>query len=156
MLSALKYQVYDLCFSHPKESRFKTFFQELENKGNPKAKKNTKIILKKIMTANDKRTSIMVKNIPDNINEEQFQKIILSLCKNVNFCHITKNSKPKNNLKVAFINVPYHKQIISIYMGLLYKMKFRYNSPKMEIYYSKRQGKDRLTQKYCFNYKKSI
>ena len=47
MLSALKYQVYDLCFSHPKESRFKTFFQELENKGNPKAKKKYKNYSKK-------------------------------------------------------------------------------------------------------------
>ena len=156
MLSALRYQVYGLCFSHPKESRFKTFFQELENKGNQKTKKNTKIILKKIMTNNDKRTSIMVKNIPDNISEEQFEKIIFSLSKNVNFYYITKSAKAKNNRKIAFINVPYYKQIISIYTGLLYKMQFRYNSPKMEICYSKHQGKDRLTQKYFFNFKKSI
>ena len=156
MLSVLKYQVYDLCLSHPKESRFKTLFQELKKENSHKNKINTKITLQKIMTDDDKRTSIMVKNIPDYINEEQFKKIVFSFSQNVNFYHVTKNIKTKNNLKVAFINVSYHKQIISIYMGLLYKMRFRYNSPKMEICYSKHQGKDRLMKKYCFTCKKSI
>ncbi len=43
-----------------------------------------------------------------------------------------------------------YKQIVPIYMGLIYKMNFIYNSPniKMEICYSKVQGKQLLIKRF--------
>ena len=59
------------------------------------------------------------------------------------------NIKTRRNLRVAFVNVLEYKQIVPIYMGL-YKMKFVYNSPniEMEICYSKVQGKEQLFRRF--------
>ena len=60
-----------------------------------------------------------------------------------------ENIKTRKNLRVAFVNVLDAKQIVPIYMGL-YKMKFVYNSPniEMEICYSKVQGKEQLLRRF--------
>ena len=71
----------------------------------------------------DKRTSIIIKNIPDYISDSQFKNIILSFNKDIDFFYVPSNIKTRKNLRVAFVNVLESKQIVPIYMGL-YKMKF--------------------------------
>ena len=97
----------------------------------------------------DKRTSIIIKNIPDYISDEQFKNIVLSFNKEIDFFYVPMNIKTRKNLRVAFVNVLEYKQIVPIYMGL-YKMKFVYNSPniEMEICYSKVQGKEQLFRRF--------
>ena len=133
-------------FQYPSESRFKEFFNQ------HKAKKKRKTMMvnpKNVNLGLDKRTSIIIKNIPDYISDDQFRNIILNLNKNIDFFYVPSNIKTRKNLRVAFVNVLESKQIVPIYMGL-YKMKFVYNSPniEMEICYSKVQGKEQLMRRF--------
>ena len=50
--------------THPKESRFKNLFDNIKIK---KKRKTMKVIPKNVMLGLDKRTSIIIKNIPDAI-----------------------------------------------------------------------------------------
>jgi hypothetical protein len=132
---------------YPSESRFKKFFSE--NKAKKKKRKTMAVVPKNVMLGLDKRTSIIIKNIPDYISNAQFQKIVLSLCKDIDFFFVPLNITTRKKLRVAFVNVLNYKQIVPIYMGL-YKMKFVYNNPniEMEICYSKVQGKDQLIKRF--------
>ena len=67
-------------FSHPKESRFKSFFENLKYK---KKRKTMSVNPKDIILGNDKRTSIIIKNIPNDLTPEQFWQIINKFCQNI-------------------------------------------------------------------------
>ena len=133
-------------FQYPSESRFKEFFTQHKAK---KKRKTMKVNPKNVNLGLDKRTSIIIKNIPDYISDDQFRNIILNLNKNIDFFYVPSNIKTRKNLRVAFVNVLESKQIVPIYMGL-YKMKFVYSSPniEMEICYSKVQGKEQLMRRF--------
>ena len=105
---------------------------------------------KNIMLGLDKRTSIIIKNIPENINSDEFKKIILKFDPMIDFFYVPLKIRTRKKLRVAFVNVTNYLQIVPIYMGLLYKMKFVYNnsSIEMEICYSKVQGKNQLIQRF--------
>lgn len=140
-----------LLLNHPTESRFKNLFEY-----KPQKKKKRKVMNvnpRNIMLGLDKRSSIIIKNISDDLNEMQFKKIVFTFSKEIDFFYIPKNIKTRRNLRVAFVNVLNYKQIVPIYMGLLYKMKFIYSSPKikMEICYSKVQGKEQLIKRFFSN-----
>ena len=133
--------------THPMESRFKEIFKDSK----PRKKRKTMIVNpKNVMLGIDKRTSIIIKNIPNNISDESFKKIVYSFNREMNFFYIPTTIKTRKNLRVAFLNVLDHKQIVPIYMGLIYKMNFIYDSPniEMEICYSKVQGKQKLIQRF--------
>ena len=139
-----------LFLNHPKESRFKEYFLTVK----PKKKRKTMIVNpKNIMLGLDKRTSIIIKNIPDDVTYEQFKKIVYNFTQDIDFFYIPTNIKTRKKLRVAFVNVLNYKQIVPIYMGLIYKVKFIYNSPniEMEICYSKVQGKQLLIQRFFPN-----
>ena len=135
-------------FQYPSESRFKEFFTQHKAK---KKRKTMKVNPKNVNLGLDKRTSIIIKNIPDYISDDQFRNIILHLNKNIDFFYVPSNIKTRKNLRVAFVNVLESKQIVPIYMGL-YKMKFVYNSPNIEMEicycYSKVQGKEQLMRRF--------
>ena len=65
------------------------------------------------------------------------------------------NIKTRKKLRVAFVNILHYKQIVPIYMELIYKMKFLYSIPsiEMEICYSKVQRKTLLMQRFFPTYK---
>ena len=145
----LNEKISKMIFAHPKESRFSKLFN-----GFPKPKKNKR----KIRTVNpkfiimdvDERTSIIIKNIPDYITSLQFEKIILNFCKEINFYYVPTSIKTRKGLRVAFVNVKNYKNITPIYMGLMYKTKFVYSNSdiKMEICYSKDQGRNQLIKRF--------
>ena len=139
-------------FSHPKESRFRKLFQELK----PKNKKRKAMIVnpKKILLNLDKRTSIIIKNIPNEVTDAQFKKIIFTFSPCINFFYIPFTIQTRWQLRVAFINVINYKYIVPIYMGLLYKTKFKYSDPEieMEVCYSRVQGKDELIKRFSFEF----
>ena len=133
-------------FQYPSESRFKEFFTQHKVK---KKRKTMTVNPKNVILGFDKRTSIIIKNIPDYISDEQFRKIVLNFSTNIDFFYVPINIKTRKKLRVAFVNVLDYKQIVPIYMGL-YKTKFVYNSPniEMEICYSKVQGREQLFRRF--------
>ena len=134
-------------FSYPKESRFiKTFTNEVKKKQTQKKKQNFKkgmeIIPKNILTNIDKRTSIIIKNIPQSLSLEAIKKIIY-LPNKIDYIYIPIN---ENNrlLGFIFINVinPYYiLEINYILKSYKDKFPFKINKP-CEICYSNLQGKD--------------
>ena len=134
-------------FRHPKESRFKDLFINIKIK---KKRKTMMVNPKNVMLGIDKRTSIIIKNIPENMSIIQFKKIVEYFSPNFDFFYVPLKIRTRKRLRVAFVNVINYIEIASIYMGLLYKMKFIYNNPdiEMEICYSKVQGKNHLIQRF--------
>jgi hypothetical protein len=135
-------------FYTPINSRFETFFNSLEKKeNNPNAKLNkSKIIFpEKIARNEDKRTSLLIKGIPDYYSKNDIINYITKFG-NINYFFISKNVKNKNTL-IAFINVFNYKSIIPIFMNLR-NLKFAIsgNIYNIEITYSKIQGKQKLKQ----------
>ena len=139
--------IISIIFTHPKESRFTKLFQTIKTK---KKRKTMSVNPKNIMLGLDKRTSIIIKNIPDNITSEQFKRIIIHYCPLIDFFYVPLKIRTRKKLRVAFVNVQNFTQIVPIYMGLIYKMIFVYNNPdiEMEICYSKVQGKNQLIQRF--------
>ena len=142
-------------FAHPIESRFKSLFDTIKVK---KKRKTMSVNPKNIMLGLDKRTSIIIKNIPDNISDEQFKQIVTNFCQFIDFYYVPIKIRTRKKLRVAFVNVLNYSQIVPIYIGLIYKMKFVYNSPdiEMEICYSKVQGKNQLIQRFFHEFQQNV
>ena len=147
-LPDIKFQLYNLVFNHPKESRFKQLFDELSKKR--KKRKSKQVNPKNIISGLDKRTSIIIKNIPEGMSSEKFFQMLSSSCSGIDYYYNPVNIRTRKNLRVAFVNFKDCNQIVPLYMKLLYKMKFRYKDPSihMEICYSKHQGKNRLIKRF--------
>ena len=144
-----------LIFKYPKESRFKYFFQKIKSKNSKK--KTMNVSPRNIMLDLDKRTSIIIKNIPDDVSCEQFRNIVLNFCKYTDFFYIPLSIKTRKQLRVAFVNVLNYKDIVPLYMGLIYKTKFIYKNPNivMEICYSKVQGRFHLIKRFFHEFQQS-
>jgi len=133
-------------FEKHQESRFNKFFKEI---GNTNVEDR---ILKlndyKINTGEDKRTSIIIKNIPKNMTRNQFQMILENIA-NINYLYIPLSMLTKDNLRCAFVNVVNPRSIIDIYLKLR-KINFKYDNPntKIEILYSSLQGRKALINNF--------
>ena len=102
----------------------------------------------KILIGEDKRTTIFIKNIPKNMTKNQLKMIIEKIA-NINYIYIPLFMLSGDNLRCAFVNVINSKSIIDIYLQLK-KINFHYDNPntKMEITYSKLQGKKALIENF--------
>ena len=134
-------------FEQKKESRFSSFFNKTkfhENKAEGKYQLNGH----KIMTGEDKRTTILIKNIPRSMTKNQL-KLILEKIANINFIYIPLFMLTEDNLRCAFVNVVNSKSIIDIYLKLK-NINFVYDNPntKIEICYSFLQGKKALIDNF--------
>ena len=133
-------------FEKPQESRFNKFFKEYENKN--LEDKILKLNGYKIYTGEDKRTTILIKNIPKNMTKNQF-KMVLEKIANINYLYIPLFMLTRDNLRCAFVNVVNSKSIIDIYLKLR-KINFKYDNPntKIEISYSNLQGRKALIDNF--------
>ena len=133
-------------FEKREESRFNKFFSE--NKGNSFIGKKLQLNGHKIFTGEDKRTTILIKNIPRNMTKNQL-KLILEKIANINYIYIPLFMLSADNLRCAFVNVVNSKSIIDIYLKLK-KINFAYDNPntKIEITYSQLQGKKALIDNF--------
>ena len=143
------YNILDLIFPNyekPKESRFNKFFSE--NKNNRNMDKRIQLNGHKILTGEDKRTTILIKNLPKNMTKNQLKMIIEKIA-NINYIYIPLFMLSDDNLRCAFVNVINSKSIIDIYLKLK-KLNFKYDNPntKIEITYSMLQGKKALIENY--------
>ena len=131
-------------FKSPSSSRFDSLFKYLEK--HKKKKKHTKsyiIFPERIIGGEDKRTSILIKNIPKNIKTKEIRGIVEKFG-NINFLRITQDKK-FNSFLIAYINVINYKTIVPIFMGLR-SYTFNYDNKIVEtkIFYSKFQGREKL------------
>jgi hypothetical protein len=134
-------------FSSPDNSRFESFFSSIV-KQKKNSLKNSRIIFpEKIARNEDKRTSIIIKGIPNNLSKSEF-KNYLDKFGNINYFYITKETKNKrNNTSIAFINVINYKSIIPLFMDLRnINQKNNSDEDNIEISYSNIQGKTQLKE----------
>ena len=129
-------------FRSPNTSRFHNFFINLNKMESLKKKKKeySQIIYpEKIMQGEDKRTSIVIKNIRNMVEKYG----------NINFLVISKDEEKENYIN-AYLNMINYKSIVPIYMGLR-KVNFNYQGiiTNIQIIYSEAQGKAEL--KKIFN-----
>ena len=144
-----------IIFNHPKESRFKDLFSNMKIK---KKRKTMSVNPKNVMLGIDRRTSIIIKNIPEDITSDQFKSIVIQYNPLIDFFYVPIKIRTRKRLRVAFVNVLNYTQIVPIYMGLIYKSKFVYNSHdiEMEICYSKVQGKNQLMKRFFHEFQFNI
>ena len=133
-------------FEKPSKSRFNKFFEENENR--QFEDKKLQLNGHKIYTGEDKRTTILIKNIPKNMTKNQF-KMVLEKIANINYIYIPLFMLTRDNLRCAFVNVVNSKSIIDIYLKLR-KINFMYDNPntKIEISYSNLQGRKALIDNF--------
>ena len=150
-------------FSYPQESRFIKIFNG--NKSIPKLNSNKKkekslnIEPINIINGKDKRTSIIIKNLPNDISKDDLKKIIEPLG-NINFIYIPLLIKNKNktNLPCAYVNVINYKSIIKIIqkfeqIKVLKLIQNNKDLTKVEIFYSGTQGKYALINRFSLEKK---
>ena len=137
-------------FYSPIYSRFESFFHSLkkkekkENNSNKKVYKSKKIFPEKIARNEDKRTSLLIKGIPDYYSKNDIYNYIIKFG-NINYFYILKNLKNNKSTLTAFINVINYKSIIPIFMNLRnFKIINGENIYNIEVTYSKVQRKQQL------------
>lgn len=148
--------------SHPTQSRFHEFFKKLkelnknetttDNKKNKSShKKNKKNIMElnlyKIQNGIDKRTSLMIKNIPKGIDEINVVKWLLQLVK-LNYVFVPKDEFSNKILGFAFINVCDYTDILELLKKLSVLENHNNNKKKIEVIYSHKQGLKSLTKSF--------
>ena len=134
-------------FEQKKESRFSKFFTKTKFNDN-KLEEKLKLNGHKILTGEDKRTTILIKNIPRTMTKNQL-KLIIEKIANINFIYIPLFMLTPDNLRCAFVNVVNSKSIIDIYLKLK-NLNFVYDNPytKIDICYSFLQGKKALIDNF--------
>ena len=134
-------------FEEKKESRFFNFFNK-NNYYETKEENKYELNGHKIFTGEDKRSTILIKNLPRSMTKNQL-KLILEKIANINFIYIPLFMLSADNLRCAFVNVVNSKSIIDICIKLK-KLNFIYDNPntKIEICYSYLQGKKALIDNF--------
>ena len=149
--------------SHPSQSRFHEFFKKLkelnnlqEEKDNLKKNNNRKhrknkmeLNVHKIQNGIDKRTSLMIKNIPKNIEKNDVVKWLLQLTK-LNYVFVPKDELSNKILGFAFINVCNYIDILELLKNLSIFESYNHynNNKKIEVIYSHKQGLKSLTKSF--------
>ena len=130
-------------YCQPCESRFLKSFNKTRNKKNKNETETNlyKISLDKIMNGEDKRTTIIIKNIPNNITKENINEILYGVG-NFNFLYLPYDKYKKKNLGFAFVNMINYRSIIYLFNKLInYQFETIEMKNNIEICYSKIQGK---------------
>ena len=156
--------------SHPSQSRFHEFFKKLKElnkiqENNDKKKnhisyKKTKknimeLNLYKIQNGIDKRTSLMIKNIPKGLDEINVIKWLQQLA-NLNYIFVPKDEFSNKILGFAFINVCNYLDILELLKRIAIAENYNKinnkncnnNRKKIEVIYSHKQGLKSLTKSF--------
>ena len=144
--------------SNPTESRFVKYFYpnnpEQKRSSSKKAKKSLNIEPENIINGYDKRTTIILKNLPNDICKDDLKSVIEPLG-NINFIYIPLLIKNKNNLNLpcAYVNVINYKTILKIVDKFkeIKDSKKLYNDKNLlnvDIFYSGTQGKHALINRF--------
>ena len=130
-------------------SRFKNYFLCEQNS----IKTYYKISPEKIIKSEDKRTSIIIQNLPKEMNKESLKKL-LENTGNINYIYLPFDKIKNRNSGYAFINMVNYKNIINLYKkcnGIFLK-GYHMKLPLL-LSYSHIQGKEKMSQ---FFFKKDV
>ena len=150
-------------FSYPQESRFVKIFHKpknnQKNNSNKTKEKSLNIEPINIINGKDKRTTIILKNLPNDISKEDL-KLIIEPLGNINFIYIPLLIKNKNktSFPCAYINVINYKTILKILqkfeqLKTLNHIQNNKDFSKVEIFYSGTQGKYALISRFSLEKK---
>ena len=90
-------------FSQPKESRFLKFFSSINDKNkNHKHFNHNWISIEKIENGEDKRTSVIIKNLPKILTKDNIKEILEGIG-NINYLYVPYDKVINRNLGFAFI-----------------------------------------------------
>ena len=139
-------------YSQPSESRFINCFSYINNKKKSNKNQNSfSISFEKIEKGEDKRTSIIIKNLPNSINKEYINQILLGVG-NINYLYLPFDKYNNRNLGFAFVNLVNYRSIVKLYNKLKnYKFENIDMKKPIEICYSKVQGKNELSKMFKKN-----
>lgn len=138
-------------FSCPDNSRFISLFHSLNKKNKSKKEKGNElpynIYPEKIIQGLDKRSSIVIKNIPKTWKKNAIRKLVETYG-NINYLYLEPDDYNKTT-NCVYINLVNYKSIVNIFMSLR-KMKFYLDNKIVyaEIYYSEIQGKQELIKNF--------
>ena len=148
-------------FSRPLYSRFSGLFYEIakinitqpENltKNDPKKEEENQIIEKyrvnpeKILNGTEKRTSIIIKEIPVGFGPLNFYELLKQFSDDINFFYIPGFAIAKWEYIYAFVSIGNRKGVLDIYEGLTllrdkYKTFKGYDFSKIEVYFCRSQN----------------
>jgi protein phosphatase 1 regulatory subunit 42 len=128
------------------ESRFTNFFSYIKRSNKIKNYKYNSISFEKIENGEDKRTTVLIKNIPNSITKELFYGILDGVG-NINYLYLPFNKQTNKNLGFAFVNMINYKNIINLYKRLT-NYKFKEIEKPIEICYYKIQGRINLSKMF--------
>ena len=137
-------------FSQTKESRFLKFFSSINDKNkNHKHFNHNWISIEKIENGEDKRTSVIIKNLPKILTKDNIKEILEGIG-NINYLYVPYDKVINRNLGFAFVNVVNYKNIINLYNRLIeYNFENMLLNDNIEVYYSKIQGKNALSKMFA-------
>ena len=140
-------------FESPSSSRFESLFISLRKSDFYKKNIYTSSIIypERIIQGEDKRTTLIIKNIPKIIKKREIRSMVEKYG-NINFLGLVQDQNIDNFI-VAYLNVINYKSVVPIYMGLR-KHTFNYFNRiiQIEILYSKIQGKEELKKIFKVDY----
>lgn len=139
-------------YTSPPESRFTSMFSSLNFK-QKNIKKTSVIYPNRIISGEDKRTSILIKNLPPNMTQKKLEKIV-SQYGNINFCYVPCNGK-SNEYKYGFVNTINYRTVAEIFMGIR-KFNFDFKNishPEVKVSYCSIQSRKSLIEKFYLNKK---
>ena len=116
-----------------------------KNKGN-----NMELNLLKIIDGTDKRTSLMIKNIPTSNDELKVVQWLNSLTK-LNYVFVPKDEESNKILGFAFINVCNSFYILDLLQKIQIYQNTKFNK-KIEVCYSHKQGLKSLYNSFGLAY----
>lgn len=103
-----------------------------------------KINLKRVMKGEDKRTTLILKNIPKNLSKSDIQ-IILSGVGNINYFYMPINRSTMENDGFAFVNIINYRNIVDVIYKLEEQKQINEAFQPIKIIYSRIQGKKNLS-----------
>lgn len=125
-------------------SRFQSFFQFESNS----SRKFFEISTEKISNNEDKRTTILIQNLPTSMTKESLLEKLTDVG-NINFLYLPYDRNNKKNFGFVYINFINYKNVIKAYSkfnGVFfedYNMKI-----PLSVTYSRVQGKAKLTKMF--------
>ena len=136
-------------FTQPKQSRFLKFFSSLSHNHKDNIQFNHySISLEKIENGEDKRTSVIIKNIPNTLTKDDLKSILEGIG-NINYLYLPFDKVINRNLGFAYVNVVNYKNIINLYNRIIdYNFENLNFNKAVEVYYSKVQGKNSLSKMF--------
>lgn len=134
-------------------SRFKELFEQFSVQEETKQQQlmpmeilqNFDISFEKINKGEDKRTSLILQNLPPNMTKEKLI-VLLKDVGNFNFVYVHNDNKISRSLRFAFVNLINYRNVIQLFQkfnGLI--LQENLCKIPIRVYYSRIQGKQDLT-----------